>query len=315
MINKLNIEKFYDYFDGVANLLYDNYKLSYLDGMNEAFNLLLDDKLEHVYKDEDIAKMKELKGLITELSFEKEEIRKSVQLGLLKGYKHLYLSNAFLTPDTIGIFIGYLVEKLYQDQLLESVLDPLIGSGNLVFTILNHLKQKPKVFGLDNNILKCNLARNIADLLEYENEIFFQDTLTYYDQGFDLIVTDLPLSEDDVSYFPYKVINHHLDSLADGKYFFAIIENDFFEKAGSKIFKTEIDKKAYIFGLIKLNESLFKNKPKSILIIRKFGKDIPKPKEFLMVDLPSFSDLESMNHTIKQIDLWFESKFESKEVK
>ncbi len=312
MINKLNIEKFYDYFDGVANLLYDNYKLSYLDGMNEAFNLLLDDKLEHVYKKEDIAKMKELKSTITELSFEKEEIRKSVQLGLLKGYKHLYLSNAFLTPDTIGIFIGYLVEKVYQDQLLNSVLDPLIGSGNLVFTILNHLNQKPKVFGLDNNILKCNLARNIADLLEYENEVFFQDTLTYYDQGFDLIVTDLPLSEDDTSYFPYKVINHHLDSLADGKYFFAVIENDFFEKAGSKIFKAEIDKNDYIFGLIKLNESLFKNKPKSILIIRKFGKDIPKPKEFLMVDLPSFSDLDSLNNTINQIDLWFESKFENK---
>ncbi len=312
MINKLNIEKFYDYFDEVANLLYSNYKLSYLEGMNEAFNLLLDDKLEQVYQAEDLIKMRELKKGVVDLSFEKEEIRKSVQLGLLKGYKHLYLSNAFLTPDTIGIFIGYLVEKLYKDLTLNSILDPLIGSGNLVFTILNHLNKNPKIFGLDNNILKCRLTRNIADLLEYENEVFFQDSLTYYDQGFDLIVTDLPLNEDNNSYFPYKVINHHLDSLADGKYFFALIENDFFEKPGSKVFKEEIDKKAYIFGLIKLNESLFKSNPKSILIIQKFGEGVAQPKEFLMVDLPSFNDVDNLNNTINQIDLWFEKKLKIK---
>ncbi|MCK5388135.1 MAG: hypothetical protein KAJ22_02520, partial [Candidatus Izimaplasma sp.] len=141
-----------------------------------------------------------------------------------------------------------------------------------------------------------------------ENEVFFQDTLTYYDQGFSLIVTDLPISEDDAEYFPYKVINHHLDSLSDGKYFFALIENDFFEKQGSAIFKQEIDKKAHIFGLIKLNESLFKNNPKSILILRKFGENIKKPKNFLMVDLPSFNDLDNLNNTISQIDLWFEKR-------
>ena len=237
MINKLNIEKFYDYFDEVANLLYSNYKLSYLEGMNEAFNFLLDDKFEGEYSFDDITSMYVLKFEITDISFEREEIRKSVQLGLLKGYKHVFTSNAYLTPDTIGIFIGYLVEKLYRGIKLDSILDPLIGSGNLVFTVLNHLKKKAKVYGLDNNILKCKLSRNIADLLEFENEVFFQDTLTYYDQGFDLIVTDLPVSDDDSEYFPYKVINHHLDSLGEGKYFFAIIENDFFERKGNEIFQ------------------------------------------------------------------------------
>jgi len=114
MINKLNIEKFYDYFDAVANLLYSNYKKSYLEGMNEAFNFLLDNEFEDEYKQADISEIEKLKFEITEVSFEREEIRKSVQLGLLKGYKHEYLSNAYLTPDTIGIFIGYLVEKLYK---------------------------------------------------------------------------------------------------------------------------------------------------------------------------------------------------------
>ena len=308
MINKLNIEKFYDYFDSIANLLFKNYKLSYLEGMNEAFNFLLDDQFEGEYSLEDTALIKEYKRDIVDVAFEHEEVRKSVQLGLLKGYKHEYSSNALITPDTIGLFIGYLVEKLYSDISLESIMDPLIGSGNLVFTILNHLEKKVKIFGIDDDILKCKISRNVADLMEYNSEMFFQDTLTYYDQGFDLLVTDLPVSEDNKDYLPYKVINHHLDSLNKGKYFFAIIENDFFEKEDSKIFKSEIDKKAYIFGLIKLSETLFKNNPKSILILRKFGDNTEKPKEFLMVDLPSFNDLDNLNNTISQIDLWFEKR-------
>lgn len=308
MINKLNIEKFYDYFDSVANLLYSNYKLSYLEGMSEAFNFLLDAELEGEYKLEDISQIEAFKQNIIDISFEKEEIRKGVQLGLLKGYKHQYISNEYLTPDTIGIFIGYLVEKLYKDTKLENILDPLMGSGNLVFTILNHLEKNIKIFGIDNDLLKCKISRNIADLLEFDSEMFYQDTLTYYDQGFDLIVSDLPISEDDNDYFPYKVINHHLDSLGEEKYFFVIIENDFFEKKNSEVFKKEIDKKANIFGLIKLSESLFKNNPKSILILKKFGKKVIKPTEFLMVDLPSFKDLDSLNNTIAQIDLWFEKR-------
>jgi site-specific DNA-methyltransferase (adenine-specific) len=61
----------------------------------------------------------------------------------------------------------------------------------------------------------CNLVRNIADLHEYKNQIFYQDTLTYFNQGFDLILTDLPISQD-VDYFPYKAINHHIDNLTSG---------------------------------------------------------------------------------------------------
>jgi len=308
MINKINIEMFYDYFDEVANLLYENYKKSYIEGMNEAFNFLLDEKFEGEYNLDDIEKIKKFKTRVSEISFEREEIRKGVQLGLLKGYKHEYKSNELITPDTIGIFIGYLIEKLYKGKKLENILDPLMGSGNLVFTVLNHLKKKLKVFGIDNDLLKCKVARNISDLLEYENELFFQDTLTYYDSGFDLIVTDLPIEISDLEYFPYKVINHHLEGLIGGGFFFAVIENDFFEKQGNEIFKSEIDDKAYIYGLIKLNESLFKNNPKSILILQKKSKNVLKQKDFLMVELPSFNELDSLNNTIKQIDLWFEKR-------
>ena len=309
MINKQNIEMFYDYFDEVANLLYLNYQKTYLEGMNEAFNLLLDDNFKEEYNLEDIEILKKAKAKISSVAFDREEVRKGVQLGLLKGYKHAYMSNSLITPDTIGMFTGYLIEKLYKNQILENVLDPMIGSGNLVFAALNHMKKNIKIYGVDNDLLICNLSRNVADLLEYKNEIFYQDSLTYFDQGFDLILTDMPISEDD-DYFPFKAINHHLDSLKTGGYFISLIENDFFEKKDIKIFQEEINKKAYMFGLIKLSETLFKNNPKSILLIRKKKEDEIPPKKFLLVDLPSFNDTEGIGESIIKIDEYFKSREE-----
>ena len=55
MVNKKHIEMFYDYFDGVADLLYHEHKKSYIEGMNEAFNYLLDSTVSGTYKEEDMA--------------------------------------------------------------------------------------------------------------------------------------------------------------------------------------------------------------------------------------------------------------------
>ena len=310
MINKLNIEKFYDYFDEVSNLLYENYGKTYLEGMNEAFNLLLDNKFNEEYREEDIETLRVAKSKISSIAFDREEVRKGVQLGLLKGYKHAYMSNSLITHDTIGMFIGYIIEKLYKNQKLDSILDPMIGSGNLVFAALNHMKKNVKIYGVDNDLLICNLVRNVSDLLEYKNEIFYQETLSYFDQGFDLVLTDLPISDNNEDYFPYKAINHHLDSLTSGGYFITLIENDFFEKKGIKIFQSEVNKKAYMFGLIKLSETLFKNNPKSVLLIRKKVENEVPPKEFLLIDLPSFTDTDGINNSINKIDEYFKKREE-----
>ncbi len=309
MINKLNIEAFYDYFDNVANLLYENYKLGYIEGMNESFNLLLDNQVEGEYSPEDLEQLIDLKKQIIDKNFNSEEVRKAVQLGLLKGYKHTFSSNSLITPDTIGIFISYLVKKIYKTDI-NNVLDPVIGTGNLAYTLANHLDNDVKVYGIDNDIIKCNIARNLGDLIDNDSEIFFQDTLSYYDSGFDLIVADMPFNTDEDNYLPYQIINHHIDNLVEGGYMISVIDNDFFEQNKSDIFKSEIQQKGNIFGLVKFNESLFKSTPKSLLIIRRKGKDVVPLKDFFLVELPSFTDLDNFNKTINNIDKWFSEREE-----
>jgi site-specific DNA-methyltransferase (adenine-specific) len=303
-MKKENIEKFYDYFDQVAVLLYEKHRLSYIEGMNVAFDFLLDDEVSGNYDEEIFTLLKDEKEKIIDISFDPEEVRKAVQLGLLKGYKHTFSSNALITPDTIGMMIGYLVKKLYHNKSLESILDPLVGSGNLLYTVINYLESDIKGYGVDEDILKCNLARNLGDLMDIKNEMFHQDTLTYYDHEFDLVIMDMPFSEDE-TYMPFQFLNHHINSVKSGGYVVALIDNDFFDKKDSDLFKEEIEKNGYIFGLIKLSETLFKGSPKSILILRKKGDGVTKLQDFLLVDLPSFNDVESFNSVLNQMDVWF----------
>ncbi len=303
MMSKSNIERLYDYYDAVADRLYHKYQKSYLEGMNEAFNLLLDDAFEGTYEETDIQELRALRDAIANVSFEREDIRKGIQLGMLKGYKHAYRSNAEITPDTIGIFIAYLIRKLCDETSLETIIDPLVGSGNLVFTVANHLTFNGRIHGVDNDLVKCHLARNLGDLMEYDNEMFYQDSLTFMQSGYDLMVCDLPITDQD-PYPPYQLLNHHLPSLKPGAFAFAVIENDFFARDGNDIFKQEIEKHSHVFGLVKLSDSLFQTHPKSILIFRRKGPDVTPLKEFMLVDLPSFNDHDGMEQTIAQIDRW-----------
>lgn len=307
-----NIELFYDYFDGIAMYLYDVNKHPYLESMNLAFQYLLEDDIDFPLDDKGLEFVTQEKSKIIDVEFTPEEIRKSVQLGLLKGYKHMNVSNAFLTPDTIGLFMSYLIKKLY-DEPIRFVLDPMVGSGNLVYTVLNDIEQEASVIGVDNDKLKCELARNLGDLMDYDNQIFMQDTLSFYANEMDLIVFDLPIQEEKKTYLPYQILSHHLDSLASEKFMFVVIENDFFDQEQMDIFKKEIDEKAHMFGLIKLSETLFKNAEKSILILQKKANKEDKLKDFLLINLPSFEDQEGMELTIQQIELWFEKRKEDKE--
>lgn len=310
MVDKIKIEQFYDFFDEVANILYDNKEVPYIEGMIFAFNRLLeiDDNLD--IEDGLLEKIDKLVSDISEVEINSEEIRKSVQLGLLKGFKHTWSSNSEMTPDTIGLFISYLVEKLYKNIEIKNIFDPLIGTSNLITTLLNQSNRDLLVYGIDNDPMKCTLSKSILDLINYDNEIFSQDTLSFKNGSFDLIVTDMPVDdlEKDGKYFPYEVIKHHLDNLVSGGYFISVIENDFFEKENSDFFKKEIEEKAFTFGLIKLSDSMFNTNPKSILILRKKGKDVAKENKFLLVDLPSFSDIYNLNETINSIDKWFTNR-------
>ncbi|MFP4286082.1 MAG: class I SAM-dependent methyltransferase [Candidatus Izemoplasmataceae bacterium] len=310
MSKESSVELFFDYIDTIGLALYDYDKTMYLKSINEALSYLLDDQLENEYPEKIVKLFKQEKAKITNQSFDKEMIRKAIQLALLRGFKHAKITNAQMTPDSIGIFISYLIKKLYKEKALDTVFDPLIGTSNLVATLYNHYGKPFKIVGVDDDALMCDLARNILDALAIDHQIYFQDTLTFLAEQVDLIITDFPPQDKthQSMYLPYHAIVHHLDHLKSEHYFIALIENDFFEQKQQALFKELITPKAHLFGLIKLDEGLFKTHAKSLLILKKKTHETDTLKDFLIVDLPSFTDLENFNKALSNMEEWFKKK-------
>ncbi len=300
-MNSQNTEIFFDYFDEIADNLYRKYKIPYLEGMNEAFRLLLDGKMLNDYNEETIKDALILKRKIKDMSFEREEIRKAVQYGVLKAYKHTNESNASITPETIGIFIGYLVNKLPFKAKFKQILDPLCGTGNLLYTVANQISDNIIIHGIDINRTKCEISRNLGDLLDYENQMFHQDITTFYSLGYDVIVMDPSLTNEKA----YMFISHSVNLLKEYGYLFTVIENDFFTKDSNRIFLKEIRNQAQIIGLIALPENLSNQKQKSILIIQKTKKQF---KNTLVAQLPSFRDKDKMEEILFRINEWIQKR-------
>ncbi len=305
-----DVEQFYDYLDQCALALHANDKTPYLNGVALALDFLLDDALPEETPDDVVQRLREAKTQVIDQNFDKETVRKAIQLALLKGFKSLNVTNSMMTPDTIGMFMSYLLKKLYGENSTLTVFDPLVGPGNLLATINNHHREGHTFIGTDIDPLLCQLSRNVLDALDIKHQIYHQDTRTFEGLTTDLIVCDFPVEKKNRKemYFPYQIILKHMHQLKPYGFFVAVIENDFFDQKEATDFKKKLLKTMHLYGLIKLDEGLFKNHPKSILILQKKQTESETLSDFLLADLPSFSDETAFNKTIEKIELWFKNR-------
>ena len=316
MVNQKHIEVIFEYIDSSAVIFFEELKIKYLDGITEAVNNLISDSVEQLVSPESISSIKRLLLKVKSIDFQKEEVRKAMQLCILKGFKHQKRSNADITPDTIGIFMAFLVEKLYPKVKELLIFDPLVGTGNLITTVANQLKIPTHLIGVESDIESYHLANAMFDMMDYGDELYFQDTLLFYNLKADVIVTDFPYSiVENGSYFPYDAINHHYNNLLVGGYLLAVIPNNFFEVPGSELFKDVIKDLWQVVGLVKLPDSLFKTIGKSIFILQKNGESVRKLEKALLADITSFEDEDLLQVQIAKINQWFKANLDNIEEK
>ncbi|KKI91151.1 hypothetical protein WQ54_16395 [Bacillus sp. SA1-12] len=257
-------------------------------------------------------------------SFEKEEIRKAYQLAILKGLKEAAHPNHQMTPDSIGIFLGYLVSKFVGNQKDISILDPAVGTGNLLTTVINYLSNKQvESHGVEVDDLLIKLAYISANLQEHPVQFFNQDSLErLLIDPVDIVVCDLPVgyypndveasryelkADEGLSYSHHLFIEQSINHTKESGYLFFIVPNSLFDTKEAPKLNQYLRKTAIIQGFIQLPLSLFKDEKhgKSIFIVQKKGESNTPPKQALLVELPKFSNKEAMNSIMKKIDKWF----------
>jgi site-specific DNA-methyltransferase (adenine-specific) len=300
MINEVNIETLYDVLDESATLLYERLKMPYLKGIvRTCENIIANSANTDDQEINDVLNQKIEK--ISHIEFQKEEIRKAFQYAVLKGLKHQKISNQMMTPESIGMLMGYLIQKLYDVNHLR-IYDPLIGTGNLITSIANQIDYDVELIGVDNFGDSYELSQALFGMLSYGNQIFYQDTRTSSNIDADVIISDFSAVQQSEI---YDIINHQTKNIKDNGYFIFMVDNLFFEALNVKEFIKEINKRWYLFGMMILPEEVFKTQEKTILILQDKGKKFIQPDSFMMVEIPGFKDQEALANVIGQLNQWF----------
>src|SRR5699024_6709329 len=102
----------------------------------------LADVLQYIYLGEEKMFEVEIKDIRNELdslrrnflhsSYPKKVLHRTIQLALLKGMKNETQPNHRMTPESIALFISYLIQKLIGDKERITLFNPASGTGNLL---------------------------------------------------------------------------------------------------------------------------------------------------------------------------------------
>ncbi|KAF0822669.1 hypothetical protein ABE29_08805 [Cytobacillus firmus] len=322
------VEDLFTILNETAVIMQDELHCTYLEALAETGeNLFHESILQDELSELTVKRLRKSYESIDLSGCTKEEIRKSFQLAILKGMKENVQPNHQMTPDAVGMLMGYLVEKFIQEKSFR-LLDPAVGTGNLLTTVMNHQSGKViEATGIEIDDLLIKLAYINANLQEHPIQFFNQDSLEpLFIESADAVVSDLPVGyyPNDVRSAEYKLkadeghsYSHHLfieqsmSHVKAGGYLFFIIPNGIFESDQAPKLHEFIKENAYIQGLIQLPLTMFKNEKaaKSIFILQKKGEGVTPPKQALLVNLPSLSKTAEAEKILKKIDVWFkESK-------
>lgn len=318
------VEQLFTLFNETALLLQEELNCTYLEALAETGeNLFQGSILQDEVSELTEKRMKKQYGQINLEKFSNDEIRKAYQLAILKGMNDNVQPNHQMTPDSVGILIGYLVER-FMKQPSFRLLDPAVGTGNLLTTVLNHLQRKIDSVGVEIDDLLIKLAYVNANLQAHPIQLFNQDSLEpMFIDPVDAVIADLPVGfyPNDVRAADYMVkaseghtFSHHLfieqsvRQAVPGGYLFFLIPNGLFESEQAPQLHEFFKEHVIVQGLLQLPISMFKNKnsAKSILILQKKGEGVHPPKQALLVELPNLSSAVEMDKILSKMDKWFQ---------
>ncbi|SFD61081.1 site-specific DNA-methyltransferase (adenine-specific) [Lentibacillus persicus] len=311
-----NVETLFERLDNLTETVQQYMNETYLDSLATVLEAVFEGEPQQGLEDQ-------LKDIPETASYEVIEIRKAIQLAILKGMKGATQEQHLMTPETVALFVGYLAGKLTNDQTDIRVFDPAGGTGNLLMTVTEQLKSIAKITAGEVDPTLIKLAVLSANLQQKEIEFFHQDSLRpFLMDPVDLVVSDLPVGyyPDDIrandyqlkadeghSYAHHLFIEQGLNYTKEGGFLVFVIPEFLFDSDQSDKLHAFLQENAHIIGVLQLPESAFKSEKnrKSILILQKTGPETVALKQPLLAQLPSFKNTEAMNDILTQINQWF----------
>ncbi|GEK34729.1 class I SAM-dependent methyltransferase [Kurthia sibirica] len=304
-----NIEQIYTFIDTEAEKVSKELDVTYLDGVRSALSTLLNtDEHEAI------------------MGVTKEDIRKATQLAILKGMRKNVQPNHQMTPDSLGFLVGYFVDQFFSKELKKegklTILDPAVGTGNLMLTVMNHMDGKLEGLGVEIDDLLIQLAAVSADLQEQPVALFRQDVLqNLIIDPVDGVVCDLPIGyypdeenaakfeihvEEGMTYAHHMIIEQSMNYTKDGGYLFFLVPNNIFESEQAQLLYKYVQTHAWIQAVIQLPENLFKKQEmaKSLFILQKKYDGGKAVKDVLLAKVPKLDNIQALESFFAQVQIW-----------
>lgn len=257
-----------------------------------------------------------------------------------KAFQFAYLSlmqeeniqaNHQITPDSIGLILGFLVQRFTQDKEELHVVDIASGAGHLSAavkevltetTIMHHLIEVDPVLS--------RVSVHLANYLEIPFDVYPQDAIMPLPlEESDIVIGDLPIGyypvderskemklgfEEGHSYSHYLLIEQAVNALKGAGYAFLVVPSELFSgehvKQLEKFITTETEMQAFL----NLPPTLFKNEKarKSILILQKKKAEVTKPVEVFLANIPDFKNPQQFQGFIIELNQWMDTNHTKK---
>lgn len=324
-MKKSIVETLFNWIDGSTEEIQQHLDEPYLNSLAELMETIFYEEAAHDLDDILRKKLDQALVELRKVKYTDEDLRKAIQLAILKGMKGSTQEQHLMTPESIGLIVGYLADKLMKNKEEIRLFDPASGTGNLLTTVMDKLPKKTHVYASEVDATLIQLSVLSANLQKKEIEFFHQDSLRpLLLDPVDLIVSDLPVGyyPDDVQASSYELKSdsghayaHHLfieQSLKytrEAGYLIFVIPDFLFDSDQSDKLNHFLRENAHIVGVLRLPENIFKSKNnvKSILILQKKGETTKSPKQPLLVQMPDLNNPRGMADILEQMNNWFKT--------
>lgn len=253
----------------------------------------------------------------------REDIRKGIQLALIKAMKQSAQVHHQMTPDSIGFLIGYLANKLVKTDDAAVFLDPAAGTGNLLFTVMNQYEKQAAGIAVEIDDVLIQLAAASANLLELPVSFYLQDALRPLPFGLaDAVAADLPVGyyPDDETAMDYELMpkeghafSHYLyieQSMRytkPGGWGFFVVPARLLTAEGAEPILNFVKEHNLLRGVFELPGPLFSDPrfAKSILLLQ----NPPEDEQFtapdvLLAKVPDLGNAAAMQSFFEKVNRW-----------
>lgn len=333
-------EDLFLHFDKATQLLQRSLRSSYMDALLEnAENLVDGGKVQVEDGKPDPSEVKQLEAIYGQLNLadkKPEDIRRMLQLSLLKVLKQDAIqANHQLTPDSLGLLMAFLLDRVANIDGPTTILDPVVGTANLLTTVINHLHEATNQpftgYGIDNDESMLAVASASTALQGLNVQLYHQDAIGPLDvPQCDLAVADLPVgyypldkrasnyqtrAHKGHSYVHHLLIEQTMNYLRPGGFGLFLAPANMFQTKESASFVKWIQQVAHLQGLINLPDELFTSAAakKSLLLLQKQGGHSHQAPKVLLGTFPPLSKRNEFKRFITEIDQWVATNLKTKD--